>query len=125
MEWVLHYLPRHAVLLARIVGDYQTDASQLFLQALSLACQQHSPQAVLIDRRRSALKFSTMNIYAHPEEYRQAGISPSARIALVVTGISEDERFLETVFRNRGYNMKIFDNWRCAVAWARAWRRLV
>lgn len=125
MEWTLHYLPRKAVLLARTDGVYEPEAARIFVQALGLGYQQHSPKVLMIDRRRSELKLSTMNIYAHPTAYGQAGIAPPAIIAVVVAAITADEQFLETVFRNQGYQMKTFCDWRRAVAWVLGSRRLV
>lgn len=123
MEWSLQYLPRRSVVLARLEGDYEPMVVPPFLQALGAACRQHSPRAVLIDRRRSALKLSTMSIYGHPQDYRNAGITPSLRIALVVAAKAADERFLENVFLNQGYRLKLFDDWRRAVTWVGDSRR--
>lgn len=123
LEWTLHNFSREAVLVVRLEGDHEPEVARRFLQALGSACRTHSPQAVLIDRRRSALKFGTMSIYAHPEDYRQAGIVPPITIALVVAAITRDERFLENVFLNQGYRMQTFDDWRGAVAWVRGRRR--
>lgn len=91
--------------------------SQPFIRAVK-ACQAHGCKAVLIDERGATRNVSTVDLYDLGARLHELGLQ-GLKVALVNEsydfGITT--KFLETVARNRGQNLKAFDQFEAAVAW--------
>lgn len=58
-----------------------------------------------------------VDYYERPYVNAQIGISLKWKIAMVFSKLTEDTQFMETVFRNRGYNFRQFDDIEKAREW--------
>lgn len=88
-----------------------------FVRAAS-ECQAHGCKAALIDGRKATRNVTTVDLYDLGARLHEIGIQ-GLKVALVNEsydyGITT--KFLETVARNRGQNLKAFDRFEAAVAW--------
>jgi hypothetical protein len=71
----------------------------------------------LIDHRETTFDFSLSDLYDHPFINEKLGILRKFRTAMVFSKLTEDTKFMETVFRNRGYNLHHFADIEEARAW--------
>ena len=67
--------------------------------------------------RHAKLTEETLDIYNMPKSARQAGIEHRFKRALVVSELSSDFHFLETVFINQGHIVKMFTDFDAALHW--------
>jgi hypothetical protein len=67
--------------------------------------------------RHARLTKETLDIYHMPKSAKQAGIVPGFKRALVVSELSSDFHFLETVFVNQGHIVKLFTDIDAARGW--------
>ena len=75
------------------------------------------------DCRSATLKLTTLEIYSLPDRVadRMAGMSiHKHRHAIVYSSNSDDYRFLQTMFRNRGYTAAVFTDMESATHWLTA-----
>lgn len=73
---------------------------------------------ILIDHRKATFSVSLIDTYERPNQFQESGVPRTAKIALL---FSESENslfnFFETVFVNRGFQVKLFtsipeaENW--------------
>lgn len=93
------------------------NVSEAFTRAVA-ECQAHGCKAALIDGRGATRNVTTVDLYdlgARLHELRLQGI----KVALVNESydFAITTKFLETVARNRGQNLKAFDHFEDAVTW--------
>ena len=120
MEWSMEFLAEKDLLVVRSDGTYDPNGANPLVQEVGRKCLQHNPHAILFDRRESPLAFDTLSIYERPLLLEQAGINRRHKIAIAVGDITPDERFLETVCRNSGYEVMVFDDFEAARRWTEA-----
>jgi hypothetical protein len=91
----------------------------MVMQAIKIMNQADLLQ-VLTDFREVTSMVTVNKLYELPELYDQVGVSRQMSMALLlpVTGHrEEDYRFFENVCRNRGYNVRLFNDNEEAVRW--------
>ena len=72
---------------------------------------------ILNDLREANLTKGTIDVYNMPDIAKKFGIGQKCKRALVVGDKASDFYFLETVFLNRGYQVKMFADIDDARAW--------
>ncbi|MCK6473238.1 MAG: hypothetical protein L6R28_15955 [Planctomycetes bacterium] len=103
------------LILKGVIGS--VNQSEPFARAVE-ACQAHGYKAALIDGRGATRNVSTVDLYDLGTRLHELGLQ-GIKVALVNEsydfGITT--KFLETVARNRGQNLKAFNHFEEAVAW--------
>lgn len=91
--------------------------SEPFVRAAA-ECRAHGCKAALIDGRKATRNVSTVDLYDLGSRLHELGMQ-GLKVAMVNEsydfGITT--KFLETVARNRGQNLRAFDQLEAAVAW--------
>jgi hypothetical protein len=90
-------------------------------EAIKLAAK-HQCRKILIDAQEMDFSLSTIDIYQLPKTFSDVMVAEGENIwsytrALVVPQIMKDHHFLETVAKNRGHNVKVFENTKDASEW--------
>jgi hypothetical protein len=71
----------------------------------------------LIDHSETTFAFNLSDYYDRPTVNEKLGVSRRFRTAMVFSQLTDDTRFMETVFNNRGYNLRHFTNIDEAKTW--------
>jgi hypothetical protein len=71
----------------------------------------------LIDHRESVFAFKLSDFYERPLVNEKLGVSRKFRTAMIFSKLTEDTKFMETIFRNRGYNMHHFADFDAGKDW--------
>lgn len=71
----------------------------------------------LIDHRETTFAFSLMDFYERPTINEKIGVLHQFKTAMVFSQLTEDTKFMENVFRNRGYTLLHFTDIDEAKAW--------
>lgn len=120
MEWDIKYQEEHGVVYVRQAGFGSEEVwRQVNAEYVSIA-NEHGSNKFLIDNRDLTFKTSISGIYDWPEFLGESGLSRTNKIAFVYSespSNKSDYRFFETVSRNRGYNIRVFEDQQKAMAW--------
>lgn len=117
MEWTIEYLADECILYIRTRGVMIRDVANAMVGEIVEAMQRYQCNLQIVDHRQTTLAFKLMEYYERPEINRQIGISTHWKIAMVFKELTSDTLFMETVFRNRGYDFRQFDDLNKAREW--------
>lgn len=94
-------------------NEFFPEVVRMFWQLLS----ENDCHRAIIDYRNFEFTNCTIEILKRPKIVLEIGGARFFRLAMVVDSICEDYSFLETVYRNKGVDAKIFTDWKEAFAW--------
>ena len=120
MPWVIGYDESTRILTITTSDFYDSTVARQMLGELKHALTHHGAHRVLIDQQKAEIRLTFSDLINRTDLYKAIGIPPSTKTALVFRVIVDDYRFLEDVCVNRGYQLKIFDNFENAVRWLSA-----
>src|SRR5690606_34599354 len=110
MEWTIDYLADEEILYIKTKGRLTKEDANAMLRDVVQAMEEHGCYKQLVDHRETVFELSTFQYYERPDVNREIGMSYSWKIAMIFKELTENTRFMETVFRNRGYNFHQFDD---------------
>ncbi len=91
-------------------------ANEMIREIVSMMAQYRCNNQI-VDHRDTVLNLSVSEYYRRPNINEEIGISRSWKVAMIFKELNQDTHFMETVFRNRGYNMREFADLKEAEAW--------
>ncbi len=116
----LHYNPDIDCIELIVEGVFNmARLKQIALEVAKLSGESGC-QRILNDMSRATIEVSLTEAYSSPQQMDESGICRSTRRALVVPPDFDLARFLETVTRNRGHNLKVFTERDEALNWLQA-----
>jgi len=116
-EWTIEYLPEENILSVKSKGKMDVPNANIMVRDIAEAAAKYQCNSHLIDHRETTFTFSLSDFYDRPSINEGLGISRLFRTAMVFSQLTEDTRFMETVFSNRGYNLHHFADIDEAKAW--------
>jgi len=117
MEWTIEYLVDEKLLYIKTKGILTKEEANSMLRDVVEAMKKHECHKQLVDHRDTVFELTILEYYERPDVNKEIGMSYSWKIAMVFKELSENTRFMETVFRNRGYNFQQFDDIEEARKW--------
>jgi hypothetical protein len=81
------------------------------------AAEYHRCDRQIVDHRETKFALNLAEYYERPGINHGIGASQKWTIAMVFRELTDETQFMETVFRNRGYNFRQFDDLEKARAW--------
>lgn len=119
MEWniVMHDKDRYVEVITSGIAD--KDSSLKMACAIAHTMRTHRVTKVLIDHCNiEGVAGTTIDIYDRPAVFKLIGILLSIKIAEIINPEHwEHFRFFETVCRNRGYQLSVFEDKDKALKW--------
>ena len=117
MRREFRYLEDKNIVLIRTSGTYDLDAEIETLKKVAAKLKEYNCNKCIFDHRETNVIARPMSSYERPAVYEELWDDHSTRGALVVKEINKDLKFLETVVRNRGWVVRIFDDYDKAMEW--------
>jgi len=117
MVFDVHYDDEHDCLIGSYSGEMSLEAVDEYAAAVSAESARHTCKLFMNDMRNAKLAFSATEIYRLPGILDAAGFDRTWKRAVVALDYLPDYRFFETVARNRGYQVRIFQNVDEAIDW--------
>ena len=117
MEWIIEYFPEEELLYIKTKGVMTTDAANAMVAEIVEKMNSHHCVRHIVAHRETTFAFQFIEYYERPETNRRIGLSTSWKIAMVFRNLTKDTLFMETVFRNRGYDFCQFDDLDKAREW--------
>jgi hypothetical protein len=116
-EWTIEYLSDENILFLKSKGQMDVPFANAMVKAIVEAAMEHQCSSHLIDHRETTFLFNLSDYYDRPSINEKLGISRKFKTAMIFAQLTEDTRFMETVFINRGYNLRHFTDIDKAKAW--------
>jgi len=117
MEWKIEYLADEKLLYIKTKGVMTAKSANLMVRDIVEAAVCHQCDRQIVDHRETSFAFRLFEYYERPKVNSRIGISPKWKIAMIFRELNKDTLFMETVFKNRGYNFHQFDDMDAARAW--------
>ena len=117
MEWTIEYIAEQQLIYIKTKGILTNENANLMIKDVVQEMAKHECLKQIVDHRETIFELSVREYYERPDINKEIGISYSWKIAMVFKELSENTRFMETVFRNRGYNFHQFDDIDKAMEW--------
>ena len=117
MEWTIEYLEEESILSVKTKGILTAASANEMIKAIVLAMAHYQCTAQIVDHRETNSTLTVSEYYRRPEINEQLGISRTWKIAMLFKELNADTAFMENVFRNRGFNFRVFADPRQAKTW--------
>ncbi|HSM70711.1 MAG TPA: hypothetical protein VK851_04145 [Anaerolineales bacterium] len=116
-SWTIQYLSEEGILLVKSKGEMDVPSANRMVKDIAEAAVEYQCFSHLIDHRETIFAFNLSDFYDRPFVNEKLGISRRFQTAMVFSQLTEGTRFMETVFRNRGYDLRHFTDIDEAKAW--------
>jgi hypothetical protein len=117
MEWTIEYITAEDILYIKTKGVLNSESANTMVKEIVQAADLYQCKKQIVDHRETSLAFNLLEYYERPTINQQIGISHSWKIAMVFRDLTEQTYFMETVFRNRGFDFRQFADIEEAKAW--------
>ena len=119
-DWTIEHHPQENMLLVKTKGEMDVPSANAMVKAVADVAAKTQCFLHLIDHREMTFAFSLMDYYDRPHINEKLGVSRRFKTAMVFKELTKDTRFMETVFQNRGYNLRHFTDIEEAKTWLNA-----
>lgn len=116
-DWTIQHHLQENMLLVKTKGEMDVPSANAMVKAVADAATETQCFVHLIDHREMTFAFSLMDYYDRPHINERLGVSRRFKTAMVFKELTKDTRFMETVFQNRGYNLRHFTDIEEAKTW--------
>ena len=117
LTFVIGLNPTLNVLEVRAKGEMNSDNARQVARRVCEFAAKHDCYRVLFDYVLTYFTDSILSIYENPSRMEQEGLTRTMRLAVCYEQDEQKHRFWETVFRNRGYMARVFNNEDDALQW--------
>jgi len=116
-EWKIEHIPEENILFLKSRGQMDVQSANAMVREIAEAAAKYQCLSHLIDHRETIFAFNLSDFYDRPSINEGLGISRRFRTAMIFSELTQNTRFMETVFINRGYNLRHFTDIGEAKAW--------
>ena len=117
MAYTVSYDKEKDCIMVVVEGELDLTLLQDMAAQVAKIVKQDGCCRILNDLRNAKPSKSTTDIYNMPETAKRAGVTQKCNRALVVGNKGSDFHFLETVFRNQGHQVRMFEDIEDAKVW--------
>ena len=117
MKREFEYLADQDIVLLKTSGPYKFDTEiETVIKAVA-KLKEHNCIRLLVDHRQADVSSDFLDIHGRPKVYNGLEVDRLISAAYVFAELNDDIRFYEDVCRNRGWNVRVFDDYKTAVDW--------
>jgi hypothetical protein len=125
MKHELEYLADKDIVLLKTSGSYKFEKEFETIKKALAKLTEHNCKRLLVDHRAANVNSGFINIYERPNVYDDIGINKFISAACVYSELNSDLRFYEDVCQNRGWNVRVFDDYAAAIEWLLKQKRII
>ena len=111
MSRKITYIEDKDIVQLRTSGTYELVAEVETLKRMASMLKEHNCNRCIFDHRQTDVIAKITKSFKRSELYDEIWGNRSIRAAIVFKELNEDFRFFETAIRNRGWNVRIFDDY--------------
>ncbi len=108
MHWTIEYIADEDILYIKTSGVLTREPANAMVEEIVRAADTYQCNRQIVDHRETTFALKLLEYYERPALNQQIGISYSWKIAMVFKELNKDTYFMETVFRNRGFQFRQF-----------------
>ena len=120
MPWTVEYLAEKDLALIVAIGEILDEDARALVEEILRLLKVHRSNLVLVDCSAAVTKASLPGLYRLPDYATALGAPWNIRVAVVIPLTRfriETFHFFELVFRNAGYDVRLFDERKAAEEW--------
>lgn len=120
MNWNCEYLKHDKVIFIKFTGKVTLKILEDSFKACLDMSSKSGVNRYLVDHTELQPSLSAVEVYEIPKIYDQLYLEKSSRIAVIASknpNLRENTKFFETVSRNRGYMVRLFDDRQSSLKW--------
>lgn len=117
MNWNIIHQEDEDILYIKTKGILTAEEADTMVREIVEAAQRHRCDRQIVDHRETTFALNLAEYYERPNINQKIGASQRWTIAMVFRELTDETQFMETVFRNRGFNFRQFDDIEKARAW--------
>ena len=117
LQWRMTFDSNDQIVIVETKGPIDKDSMPAMLKATVEFLRKHNCRLILADHRASELKMDVFETFNSPRALFHDAADWKNRAALVYSTITEDHRFMETVFVNNGRTVALFTDVNLARQW--------
>ena len=117
MEWVTHFDPEKHLVTVRVTGRLRAaPLRDMTLELRDLVRKQQTRQ-VLLDYTEAVFGLEPYEVFERPRVLEELGFPSDVKVAVLFQSLNEDTQFLENVYRNKGFPVRVFAEKPSAIDW--------
>lgn len=117
LEMEFKHLNSSNIVLCNVSGLYEFTSNTQLLEKLVQELSKHQSKKCLIDYRSADVILNVTVSFNRPNKFKELGIDNNTKGAVVFKKLTKESLFYENVCQNRGWNMRVFDNYETAMDW--------
>jgi len=116
MPFTIKYDKEIDCIFIKVDGQFDLSLLKMLASEVAKVIEKHGCRCIFNDLRNATLG-DILDIYHMPNTARETGIENMCKRALIVNEIPSEFDFLETVFVNRGHQVRMFTDADIANQW--------
>lgn len=117
MTWGIQYDATKGLVLVKAQGALQSTALRQMTEEVRHMVLTHKSKRVLIDYTQTLSKLEPYEIFERPKILQQLGFPSDVKLAVLYCALDENTQFLENVYRNKKFPLRVFAEPALAMAW--------
>jgi hypothetical protein len=119
MEWVIHLDAPEQLVLVNVTGTVKAEPLREMTLELRDAVRQHQFKRVLLDYTEAVPGLQLYETFERPKVLQELHFPVEVKVAVLYRTLNEDTQFLENVYRNKGFPVRVFSDRNLALGWLR------
>jgi len=117
MKWVIHLDAPNRLVVVKVTGTIKAEPLRQMTSELRAALQQHQSKQVLLDYTDAVSDLQLYEVFERPKVLQELNFPSDVKVAVLYHVLNEDTQFLENVYRNQSFPVRVFSNRNLAMAW--------
>ncbi len=117
MNWTIHCDDVKRLVFVKAGGALGSAPLRKMSEELRDTVLRHGSKGVLIDYTHTVSRLEPYEIFERPRILQQLNFPVEVKIAVLYSVLDENTQFLENVYRNKNYPVRVFADEAQALAW--------
>ena len=118
MKWEITYNENDSILSVKAEGTVDVESEEKLRNEVFESMQKNHCKLLLLNLNNVEIGLSTFEIYDIPRKYMEQAVSRNTKMAILYPeSQARDFDFYETVSRNAGYEVMLFQESEAAMKW--------
>ena len=117
MEWTIQFDAAAERLVVTVTGTRTAAPLKEMTRQLRDALLEHRAHQMLLDYTRTRSGLEPYEIFERPKILQELNFPADVRVAVLYETLDENTQFLENVYRNRNFSVRVFADRPQALAW--------
>jgi len=117
MTWVINFDEEKALVAVKASGAVKEAPLREMTRELRDAVFRHGSKRLLIDYTDAVSFMEPYEVFERPKILRDLGFPADVKVAVLYRALDEHTQFLENVYRNKSFSVRVFAERDQALSW--------